>query len=68
MIKEAWAQNAVITRDDGRNIRYKPRCPKCGYVPPNRDCGGTASAGIRSSYFGSCDKCGETFTIVTGRG
>lgn len=68
MKKEAWAQNAVITQDDGFSIRYRPRCPKCGYVPINRDCSGTACAGVRANHFGICDKCGEKFSIVISRG
>ena len=68
MAKQAWGQNAVITRDDGFSIRYKPRCPKCGYVPPNRECGGSAQEGIKAHYSDRCDKCGEYFDIVISRG
>ena len=69
MAKQAWAQNAVITSDDGGTaIRYRPRCPKCGYVPVNRECGGSAQEGVRAHYSDRCDKCGEFFDIVISRG
>ena len=69
MAKQAWAQNAVITRDDGSMcIRYKPRCPQCGYVPVNRDCGGTAQEGMNAHYSDRCDKCGASIDIVISRG
>ena len=68
MQKEAWAQNAVITRDDGFSIRYRPRCPKCGFIPTYRDCGGSAREGVRAHDLGMCDKCGATFQIVISRG
>lgn len=67
MQKEAWAQNAVITRDDGFSIRYRPRCPKCGFIPTYRECS-TATSGGRTSDLGMCDKCRETFQIVISRG
>ena len=67
MGKQAWAQNAIITKDDGRSVRFKPRCPKCGFVPVNRDRGGTASEGIRAATTDCCDKCGEYFEIIISR-
>lgn len=69
MAKQAWAQNAVIIEDDGRfSIRYRPRCPECGYVPTNLSCGGTAQEGIRANHSATCQKCGKYFNIVISRG
>lgn len=68
MAKQAWAQNAVITRDDGSYVRYRPRCPRCGYVPVNRECGGSAMEGVRAFYTDRCEKCGESFEIYISRG
>jgi len=68
MTKQAWAQNAVITQDSGFSIRWKPRCPYCGHIPPLRDCGGTATEGSRTRYYASCDKCGKSFDVVASRG
>ena len=64
---QAWAQNAVIIADDGRNVRWKPRCPNCGYVPVNREMNGTAISHIRASHFDKCDKCGASIDIVISR-
>lgn len=68
MAAQAWAQNAIITQDSGFSVRFKPRCPYCGYVPPNRECGGTASTGCRAHYTDRCDKCGNVIDIVISRG
>ena len=68
MAAQAWAENGVITRDDGFSVRWKPRCPYCGHVPTNRDCGGTASQGVRAHQYASCDKCGKSFDVIISRG
>ena len=68
MAKQAWAQNAVIIQDDGFSVRYRPRCPECGYVPTNRNCGGTAQEGVRAHQSDRCDKFGLRFDIVLSRG
>ena len=31
-IAQAWAENGVICRDDGRTVGVHPRCPYCGTV------------------------------------
>lgn len=69
MGKQAWAQNAVIIEDDGKMcVRYRPRCPKCGYIPTYLNMAGTAQENVRSNTSGHCDKCGEYFSIVISRG
>ena len=68
MAKQAWGQNAVITRDEGSYVRFKPRCPRCGYVPVNRESAGSAMEGTRAYYTDRCDKCGERFDIIISRG
>ena len=68
MSEQAWAQNAVIVEDNGRNVRWKPRCPFCGFIPPYRTAAGTAFKGIRANHHDRCDKCGKQIDIVVSRG
>lgn len=68
MEKQAWGQNAVITDDNGMHIRWKPRCPYCGFIPLNRDYGASIGAGGRTHDQVFCDKCGETIKVVFSRG
>lgn len=68
MAQQAWAQNAIITDDDGSFVHWKPRCPKCGHVPPNRLMSGTANKGIRAFYSATCDRCGSDIDVVISRG
>ena len=68
MASQAWAQNAVITRDDGSYVKFRPRCPRCGHVPINQEMGGSARERVRANYSARCSKCGENFQIVLSRG
>lgn len=64
---QAYAVNAVIVKDDGRNVDYRPRCPYCGYVPQNfKVCGAYASHGGSHSHT-VCSSCGKSFEIVLRR-
>ena len=63
----AYAVNAIITRDDGRSVDYRPRCPHCGYVPQN-----SKMVGAHASYGGThthtvCLNCGKSFEIILRR-
>ena len=68
MAEQAWGQNAIIVQDTGFSIRWRPKCPYCGYVPTNRTNGGTAQKGIRASYHDRYDKCGKSIDVVISRG
>jgi len=68
MAKEAWAANAVIVEDNGFQVRFRPRCPRCGHVPINMTMAGTASVGVRANYSARCEKCGEYMDITISRG
>ena len=63
----AYAVNAVITRDDGRSVDYRPRCPYCGHVPQMmKMVGAHASFGGTHTY-SICQSCGKTFEIILRR-
>lgn len=32
MASMAWAENAIIVKDDGNMVSYRGKCPKCGAV------------------------------------
>ena len=68
MATQAWGQNAVIIEDDGLCVKWKPRCPNCGYVPVNRSCAGVAQEHIRAGYFERCDRCKTSIDVVISRG
>ena len=64
---QAYAVNAVITKDDGRSVDYRPRCPHCGYVPQTlKMCGAYASPGGSHTYT-VCSSCGKYFEIILRR-
>ena len=63
----AYAVNAVITRDDGRTVDYRPRCPYCGHVPQmSKMVGAYASHGGTHTYT-VCLGCGKSFEIILRR-
>ena len=65
---QAYAVNAVITRDDGQCVDYRPRCPHCGYVPQmSKVCGAYAAYGGGSHTYSVCTSCGKSFEIVLRR-
>lgn len=64
---QAYGVNAIITRDDGFSVDYRPRCPKCMYVDMN-----SKMCGAHASYGGSitwtvCHNCGESFQVILRR-
>ena len=61
---QAYAVNAVITRDDGRNVDYRERCPYCGFVPQNHKVVGTSVSYSSSHSFAHCQSCGKSFEII----
>lgn len=64
---QAYAVNAVITRDDGRCVDYRPKCPYCGYVPQMmKMCGAYASYGGSHSHT-VCHSCGKSFEVILRR-
>lgn len=63
----AYAVNAVITRDDGHSVDYRPRCPHCGHVPQMfKVVGAHASFGGTHTYT-VCQGCGKSFEIILRR-
>ena len=68
MAQQAWAQHGIIVDDDGLFVHWKPRCPKCGYVPTHRLMSATAQKGIRAFHSDRCDKCGIDIDVVISRG
>ena len=64
---QAYAVNAVITRDDGISVDYRPRCPHCGHVPQmSKVCGAHASFGGSHTY-AVCSSCGKSFEVILRR-
>ena len=62
----AWAENAVVISDDGRNVKYHVRCPYCGKVNHNSTSGAYVGSGVTNCY-GSCSYCFKHFPIKLGR-
>lgn len=65
----AYADNGVVIKDDGNQVVFRPRCPKCGYIPPNVSMTGVVmphgNAMVGST---SCLKCTNSFMITLYRG
>lgn len=51
--------NAVITSDDGRMIKYRYKCPSCGYVD-NQESLCSVSGRVKQNTTVSCFKCRKT--------
>lgn len=64
---QAYAVNAIITRDDGMSVDYRPRCPYCMYVDMmSKMCGAHASyGGTHTSTI--CHNCGKSFEVMLRR-
>ncbi|MDE5788893.1 MAG: phage terminase large subunit family protein [Clostridia bacterium] len=69
MANMAWAENAVIIKDNGNQVYYHPRCPHCGSVASNISSNIWVAKGTNT--FASsvkCFKCGKPFGMHFGRG
>ena len=66
-MKQAYAVNAVITRDDGLSVDYRPRCPHCMHVPQMSKMVGAHASFGGSHYHSVCEKCGKSFEIILRR-
>ena len=53
--------NAIITKDDGRMIKYRHQCRNCGYVDNQEDLCSIPSGRVSQWYSGSCPKCYKPF-------
>lgn len=62
----AWAENAVIVSDDGRQVKYHPRCPYCGKVNHISLASTYVGSGITNCH-GPCGSCLKIFPIKIGR-
>lgn len=49
--------NAVITKDDGKMIRYRHKCPSCGYVDSQEHLCSISSGRVCQCFTFSCSKC-----------
>lgn len=63
----AFANNGVVVKDDGFNVRVIPKCPKCGYVEQNVTLGGNVGNGQSNIGASHCFNCGEVFNIILYR-
>ena len=64
---QAYGVNAIIVRDDGMSVDYRPRCPYCMHVDMmSKIVGAYASAGGSHSYT-VCTKCGKSFEVILRR-
>ena len=64
---QAYGVNAIIVRDDGQSVDYRPRCPYCMHVDMmSKMCGAYASYG-GSHSFTVCHKCGKQFEVILRR-
>ncbi len=67
MTKMAWAENAVIIKDNGMQVAYHPKCPNCGKVYENITSNVGVSGGTTYAGTFSCYKCGKAFSCRFGR-
>ncbi len=64
---QAYGVNAIIVRDDGNSVDYRPRCPYCMHVDMmSKICGAHASYGGSISYT-VCHNCGKSFQVILRR-
>lgn len=69
MANLAWAENAVIIADDGRNVKYHPKCPHCGFVNTmQKGMQHVSGGGVTNAGGSHCTKCGKMFDLRFGRG
>ena len=66
MANYAWAENAVITKDDGGNVAYHPKCPHCGNVNSSVTANSYVCGRTNAGSF-SCHRCGKSFSVRLGR-
>ena len=67
-MKMAWAENAVIVKDDGDRLEYHRRCPYCGKVADRVKSSLRVGDGvIVSAGSGACVSCGKYFQCRFGR-
>ena len=64
---QAYGVNAIIVRDDGMSVEYRPRCPYCMYVDMMCKMSGHASTGGGSYSYTVCHKCGKSFEVILRR-
>ncbi len=67
MSKKLWIHNAVILSDDGKMVRYRPKCPQCGFVPTNITCGCCVVEAQAAMHEAECQKCHHTIEVMIGR-
>ena len=61
----AWAENAVVVSDDGRQVKYHVRCPYCGKVNNMSTSSAYVGSGVTNCH-GSCGNCFKNFPIKLG--
>ena len=66
-MSQAYAVNAIIIKDDGKSVDYRPRCPYCGYVPQMSKMVGAHASFGGSHSFTVCQQCGKSFEIILRR-
>lgn len=66
-MKMAWAENAVIIKDDGNRVEYHIRCPQCGWVNERQTGTVVVGSGVTSAGGGTCRKCGKSISCRFGR-
>lgn len=67
MAKMAWAENAVIVKDNGSQVTYHPRCNSCGHVQNMITSTAYVRAGITNVGSFSCPKCKASCNCRFGR-
>ena len=66
-MRQAYGVNCVIIEDNGKDIRYVPRCPKCGNVERLHASGRYNVTWKCVCGTHVCDKCHERYNITIGR-
>ena len=64
---QAYGVNAIIVRDDGRCVDYRPRCPYCMHVDMMSKVVGAYASPGGSHTFTVCHKCGKSFEVILRR-
>ena len=67
-VRPCFAENAMITEDDGTCVRFHPVCPQCKKVMYNITGMGYCRNGISSLGYYSCYNGCPQFQVILHRG
>ena len=67
-VKPCFAENAMITEDNGTQVKFHPVCPKCGMVMRNTTGSGHCTNGESRVGSFNCNRGCPCFSVILHRG